>query len=247
MNQNLPKLGIIGYGAMGKALEEIAKRKGFEITAIYDIANPLTENDSMNFDVAVDFSTSDAVLENIKILAKKRKNLVIGTTGWYDQIDKVKQIAENSNIGVVWGSNFSIGMQFFFRITQRAAMLMKRLDEFEVGIIEIHHKMKKDSPSGTSINLTKFFINELFRYDGYTSDPNEAISDFKKIPISSLRLADVFGDHIIKIDSPYETIELKHSAKNRNGFALGALEAANWINRKQGFYSFNDVLTSYWS
>jgi 4-hydroxy-tetrahydrodipicolinate reductase len=247
MNQNQPKLGLIGYGSMGKALEEIAKRKGFEISAIYDIANPLTENDPMDFDVAVDFSSSNAVLDNIKILATKRKNLVIGTTGWYDQLDQVKQIAENSNIGVVWGSNFSIGMQFFFRIAQRAAMLMKRLDDFEVGLVEIHHKFKKDAPSGTSINLAKLFINELFRYDGFTADPNVAISDFKKIPIASLRLADVFGDHIVKIDTPYEAIELKHSAKNRNGFALGALEAAHWINRKQGFYSFNDVLTSYWS
>ncbi len=245
-NQNMPNIAIIGYGSMGKTLEEIAIKKGYTISKIYDIDNPLTEDDPMNFDVAIDFSNASAVLNNIKTLSKKRKNLILGTTGWYEQMEEIRQIADNANIGVVWGSNFSIGMQFFYRITQRAAVLMKKLDEYEIGIIETHHKLKKDAPSGTSINLAKFFINELFQYDGYSSNPNDVIGNGKKLHIASLRLGDVIGEHTVKIDSPYETIELVHKAKNRKGFALGALEAARWINHKQGFYSFNDVLSSYW-
>ena len=247
MTENLPKIAIVGYGSMGKVLEEIAKRKGYPITAIYDIDKPLQSDTNLDFDVAIDFSTPDSFMENINYLASKRKNIVIGTTGWYDKMDEIRTITDKSNIGVVWGSNFSMGMQFFFRIVQRAAILMKKLDEFDVGIIETHHKRKQDAPSGTSISLAKYFLNELFTYDGYSTNPDECVHDPKKIPITSLRLGDVYGEHTVKIDSPYETIELKHIAKNRSGLAMGALEAAKWINHKQGFYSFNDILSSYWS
>jgi len=241
-----PTIALIGYGSMGHILENVCKSKNIKIAQIYDLDNPLEKDDKLDFDVAIDFSESNAVIPNLKYLASKRKNLVIGTTGWYDQVEKAKKITESNNIGVVWGSNFSMGMQFFFRIVQRAAILMKKLDEFEVGIIEVHHNKKKDAPSGTSQSLAKFFINELFKYDGISNDPSECINDHKKLPITSLRLGDVFGEHIVKIDTPYEVIELKHEAKNRNGFANGALEAARWINKKQGFYNFNDILSSYW-
>lgn len=245
-NNDYPLIAIIGYGSMGHTLENVCKSKGVSIAKIYDIDNPLNQDDKLNFDVAIDFSEPSAVIPNLQYLASNRKNVVIGTTGWYEKVDEVKKIAENAGIGVVWGSNFSMGMQFFFRIIQKTSILMKKLEEFEVGIIETHHKNKKDAPSGTSLALSKFFINELFKYDGTSTNPEECVKDHKKLPITSLRLGDVFGEHIVKIDTPYDVIELKHEAKNRNGFANGALEAAKWVNKKQGFYNFNDILSSYW-
>lgn len=243
---NYPSIAIIGYGSMGHTLENVCKSKSVSIAKIYDIDNPLEKDDKLDFDVAIDFSEPNAVFPNLEYLASKRKNVVIGTTGWYERVDEAKKITESNGIGVVWGSNFSMGMQFFFRIIQKTAILMKKLDEFEVGIIETHHNKKKDAPSGTSIALSKFFINELFKYNGTSTNPGECVNDHKKLPITSLRLGDVFGEHIVKIDTPYEVIELKHEAKNRNGFAHGALEAARWVNKKQGFYNFNDILSSYW-
>ncbi len=245
-SKDYPSIAIIGYGSMGHTLESVCKSKGIQIAQIYDVDNTLEQDIKLDFDVAIDFSEPNAVIPNLEYLASKRKNVVIGTTGWYDKIDEVKKITESNGIGVVWGSNFSMGMQFFFRIIQKTAILMKKLDEFEVGIIETHHNNKKDAPSGTSIALSKFFINELFKYDGISTDPNECTKDHKKLPITSLRLGDVFGEHIVKIDTPYDVIELKHEAKNRSGFANGALEAARWVNKKQGFYNFTDILSSYW-
>lgn len=246
-NNNYPTIAIVGYGSMGHTLENVCKAKGVQISKIYDLNNPLESDEKLEFDVAIDFSEPKAVLTNLKHLASKRKNVVIGTTGWYDQLDEAKKIAESNGIGVVWGSNFSMGMQFFFRIIQRTAILMKKLDEFDVGIIEVHHNRKVDHPSGTSQALAKYFINELFKYDGWTNNPDESINNPKKLPIASVRLGDVFGEHTVKIDSPYDVIELTHIAKNRNGFANGALEAAKWINKKQGFYNFTDILSSYWA
>jgi 4-hydroxy-tetrahydrodipicolinate reductase len=146
----------------------------------------------------------------------------------------------------VWGSNFSIGMQFFFRVMQKSAEFLKSMPEFEVGITDTHHNRKKDAPSGTAISLAKLFIDENPNYSDYTTDPLESVKDKSKMHISSFRLGNVIGDHTVKIDSPYESIEFTHSAKNRNGFALGVLEAASWIHEKKGFYSFDKVLESMW-
>ena len=247
MNNKIPKIAIIGYGAMGKELESIALEKGFQITNIFEIDNPLSKAPELNFDVALDFSTPESVIENIRILAENRKNIVIGTTGWYDKFDMVRNIIDKYNIGAVWGSNFSIGTQLYLNIIQHLSLLIKRMDNFDIGIEEIHHKHKKDFPSGTSINIAKTFIKELFRYNSYTTDPAEAIQDTKKIPISSLRTGEVVGIHKVILDSEYETLEFAHIAKNRRGFAVGALEAASWINNRTGLYGFEEVISTYWT
>jgi 4-hydroxy-tetrahydrodipicolinate reductase len=247
MNNKIPKIAIIGYGAMGKELESIALEKGFQITNIFEIDNPLSKATELNFDVALDFSTPESVMDNIKILAENRKNIVIGTTGWYDKFDLVRNIIDKYNIGAVWGSNFSIGTQLYLNIIQHLSLLIKRMDNFDIGIEEIHHKHKKDFPSGTSINIAKTFIKELFRYNSYTTNPAEAIQDSKKIPISSLRTGEVVGIHKVILDSEYETLEFSHIAKNRRGFAVGALEAARWVNNRTGFYGFEEVISTYWT
>jgi 4-hydroxy-tetrahydrodipicolinate reductase len=246
MFMDSPRLAIVGYGTMGKTIESLALQKGFEISAIYDIDDPISKDKVLDFDVAIDFTTPTAVLENIHYLAKNKKNIVIGTTGWYDKMDEVRKLAETYDIGILWGSNFSIGMQFFLRVIAKAAKLMNSLDEFEVGINDIHHNRKKDSPSGTAISLANLFIKETDRYNSITLSPEEAVAEKDKLPITALRLGNVVGKHSILIDSPYESIEFVHSAKNRNGFSLGVLEAASWINDKKGFFSFDEVLESKW-
>ena len=247
MNNKIPKIAIIGYGAMGKELESIALEKGFQITDIFEIDNPLEKASELNFDVALDFSTPESVLNNVKILAENKKNIVIGTTGWYDKFEEVRNIIDKHTIGAVWGSNFSIGTQLYLNVMQHLALLIKRIDTFDIGIEEIHHKHKKDFPSGTSINIAKTFIKELFRYNSYTTNPEEAIHDTKKIPISSLRTGEVVGIHKVLLDSEYETLEFSHIAKNRRGFAVGALEAARWINNRTGLYGFEEVISTYWT
>lgn len=247
MNNKIPKIAIIGYGAMGKELESIALEKGFQITNIFEIDNPLSKATNLDFDVALDFSTPESVIDNIKILAENRKNIVIGTTGWYDKFEEVRKIIDKYNIGAVWGSNFSIGTQLYLNIIQHIALLIKRIDTFDIGIEEIHHKHKKDFPSGTSINIAKIFLKELFRYNSFTTNPEEAIRDNKKIPISSLRTGEVVGIHRVLLDSEFETLEISHIAKNRRGFAVGALEAARWINSRTGFYGFEEVISTLWT
>lgn len=241
-----PKIAIVGYGTMGKTIEALALQKEFEISSIYDIDDPVTGDSKLDFDVAIDFTTPDVVFENVQYLAEKGKNIVIGTTGWYNKMDLIAEIASKNNVGIVWGSNFSIGMQFFFRVIRKSAQLLKSLEEFEVGVTDIHHNRKKDAPSGTAISLANFFLEETDRYKSITLSPEEAVLDKSKLHISTLRLGSVIGEHSIKIDSPYESIEFKHSAKNRNGFSLGVLEAANWIKDKKGFYGFDEVLASIW-
>lgn len=241
-----PRIAIVGYGTMGKVIEKLALEKEFEISAIYDINDPLSKDKILDFDVAIDFTTPDVVLENVKYLSKNKKNIVIGTTGWYNNLELVRKLSEKYQNGILWGSNFSIGMQFFFRIIRKSAELLKSLEDFQVGIIETHHNRKKDFPSGTAITLAKSFTNELTKYSDFTTNPSEAVLDKSKLHITSLRLANVIGDHTVKFDSPYESIELTHSAKNREGFASGVLEAANWINDKKGFYSFDEVLAEIW-
>jgi len=238
-----PRLAIVGYGTMGKTIESLALQKGFEISAIYDIDDPISKDKVLDFDVAIDFTTPTAVLENIHYLAKNKKNIVIGTTGWYDKMDEVRKLAETYDIGILWGSNFSIGMQFFLRVIAKAAKLMNSLDEFEVGINE--SSQQKRFTKRTAISLANLLLKKLtVIFDNIS--PEEAVAEKDKLPITALRLGNVVGKHSILIDSPYESIEFVHSAKNRNGFSLGVLEAASWINDKKGFFSFDEVLESKW-
>jgi 4-hydroxy-tetrahydrodipicolinate reductase len=242
-----PRIAIVGYGAMGKAIEQIALENEFEIAATYDIDDPITKDKKLDFDVAIDFTTPDVVMHNIKYLASKKKNIVIGTTGWYSQIEDVKKLAEKYQVGIVWGSNFSIGMQFFFRVIRRSAELLSVLNNFDIGITDIHHTRKKDAPSGTAISLAKLFVQNHPVYKDFSLNPIEVAQDKSKLQISSLRVGNVVGEHTVKIDSPFEEIEFTHSAKNRLGFASGVLEAASWIQNKKGFYGFEQVLESLWN
>jgi 4-hydroxy-tetrahydrodipicolinate reductase len=236
------KIAIIGYGSMGKEVEKAALANKFEITNIFDIDNKISSFEKYEFDVAIDFSLPDAVLSNIQTLAKLNKNCVIGTTGWFAKFEEIKNIVNNSEIGCVYGSNFSIGMNYFFKIIEYSSKLLNKIDGYDIMLHEVHHNRKKDSPSGTANTLADIILKEYSKKDSINPDKIEGKILENQLHVSSSRVGEVTGFHTVWIDSLADTIELTHRAKNRSGFALGALEAAKWINNKKGFFDFKDCL-----
>ena len=236
------KLAIVGYGAMGKEIENIAIEKNIVISNIFDIDRPIKENEEYDFDVAIEFSSPNVVLDNIKLLAQKKKNIVIGTTGWLDKISIVKKYAIENDIGIVWSSNFSIGMQIFFKIVNEASKLINKFEQYDSFISEKHHRNKIDSPSGTAISLANIMLSNLQSKDKILTENINRKINSNELQITSIRGGNIFGEHSIYFDSEVDTIELKHNAKTRKGFANGAILGANFIYNKKGVYNFEDIL-----
>lgn len=225
----MPKLAIVGYGKMGRLLEQFAPEYGFSIELKRDPfiwPGPLVASDFQGIDVAVDFSAPEAVLPNVQTIAGSGVNLVIGTTGWLDRMDAVKRAVEQNGIGLVWSPNFSIGVKVFFSLVAEAARLLADQTEYGAWAWEIHHAAKKDAPSGTLLKLV-----EEMKKAGYS----------RPIDVSSNRAGMVPGTHEIGFDSAADTITLHHIARSREGFARGALKAAQWVVGKKGFYEFGDI------
>lgn len=246
MKDNLPKIALIGYGTMGKEIEKAAKDNGFIISAKFDIDNPLSESTQYDFDVAIDFSIPSAVCDNVRILANKGINIVIGATGWYDSMPIIKNIVEEKKIGVLWGANFAIGMNIFMKVTQVAAKLINLTPGYDVFINEIHHRRKKDSPSGSALVLGDIIMKEFEPKKSLLFGNTEGVISPDSLQITSNRAGDILGIHSVHIESLADSIELKHTAKNRDGFAAGALLAAAWIHQKKGIFSFDDILDQMW-
>jgi len=225
------KIALLGYGKMGRLVEEIAIREGLEIGAKLDIADNskgsgITTDSMANVDVALDFSQPDAVLHNVEAASKLGVNLVVGTTGWADSRSQVERIVLESGIGLVHASNFSVGMNLFFEVVSHAARVIGKVPQYDPYLAEEHHKAKKDAPSGTALNLL-----ELLR--PYLNGPPPAVA--------VIRAGSIPGNHTVGFDSEADTIVLEHRARNRQGFAEGAVLAARWVAGKKGFFDFRDV------
>jgi 4-hydroxy-tetrahydrodipicolinate reductase len=226
------RLAIIGYGKMGKLVEHLAPEYGFEVALKLDIENNanfegLTPENFLDIDAAVDFSNPHACVRNAEAVAALGVNLVIGTTGWHEQIDAVRAAVERNGTGAVWSPNFSIGVNVFMRVVAEAARLLAEQPEYGAWAWEIHHSTKKDSPSGTLHKLA-----HGMRKAGYE----------RTIDVASNRAGAHPGTHEIGFDSPADTITLRHSARSREGFARGALKAAKWIIGKKGFHEFSEIV-----
>lgn len=234
-------LALIGYGKMGKMIESLIDPKEFNIVGIYDIANPPIEHLKDKPDVLIEFTEPRSVFDNIKFAAKKKLNMVCGTTGWYDRIDEVKKIVEKEKIGFIYASNFSVGVNLFFQIVNYSAKLIDKYKQYNIGVEETHHTTKLDKPSGTAIRIAEYLIREISRKQRHVSDSASPLE--KEINILSRRIADVVGNHKVLFDSAADTITLEHNAKSRRGFAEGALMAARFIHYKKGFYKFEDVFS----
>ena len=220
----MPNLAILGYGKMGRLIDQLAPEYGFTVTARIDIGRdePLS-----GADVAVEFSIPSSVLDNIRKVSAHRIPIVVGTTGWLAHLAEAKSIIEQNGSALIWSPNFSIGVNVFTRLVAEAARLLKDEKEYGTWAWEIHHITKKDAPSGTLLKLV-----EAMKAAGFS----------RPIDTSSSRAGAHPGTHEIGFDSAADTITLRHAARSREGFARGALKAAQWISGRKGFYEFSDAL-----
>ena len=243
-------ISIIGYGKMGHEIERIAKSKGIAVKSIIDpndknATHKVINNMSMqNVDVCIEFTNLDAAIENIKKISKFKKNVVVGTTGWYNKIDEVRDIVKKNNIGLIYSSNFSVGVNIFFKIIESASKMMNNLINYDVYGYELHHNKKIDSPSGTAKNIGEILIKNIRRKNKLVFDKVDRKIEPNELHFASVRAGSIPGTHVVGFDSNADTIELKHIARNRKGFALGALTAAEWIQNKKGFYTIDDMTNS---
>ena len=230
------KVGLIGYGKMGKAIEEIVLERGHEV--VLKISHTPTADELKNVDVAIEFSRPEYAFENLKVLLENNIPTICGTTGWLDQKPEIEKITAENNTAFLYASNFSLGVNLFFELNQQLAKMMNKYrNEYNIHLEEIHHTQKLDAPSGTAITIAEGIINQT-SYDNWSMEQDgETI-----IPIEAKRIEDVPGTHIVKYTSSVDTIEISHTAHNRKGFALGAVIAAEWIADKHGIFTMKDVL-----
>ncbi|MGJ1264150.1 4-hydroxy-tetrahydrodipicolinate reductase [Sphingobacterium spiritivorum] len=241
------KIVLLGYGKMGQLIEKFAQKRGHEVILVVDQHNreTLTAQDIQDADVAIDFSVPSGALENISLCFEASVPLVVGTTGWYDHLDEVKDICLETDQSLLYGSNFSIGVNIFFHINKMLAKAIQPYHQYDVQVEEIHHVHKLDAPSGTAITIAEGilnnsdikqqWVNELVDDgDGIIPKPNELL-------IESLRIEEVPGTHTVLYSSEVDQIEFKHTAHNREGFALGAVIAAEWLQGKKGFYQVTEM------
>lgn len=232
---------ILGYGKMGKAIEEIAEERGHSIPHKINIHNTqaLKFIDSQSVDVAIEFSQPDSALENIKYCLERGIPVVSGTTGWLDKKNEADELCKKYNGALFYASNFSLGVNLFFRLNEILASMMEKQIMYRVDITEIHHTEKLDAPSGTAITLADGLIRELSAKKRWL---NEASEEAEVVPIISKREPGVPGTHIIKYISDADEIEIKHTAKSRTGFAMGAVLVSEWIIGKKGVFSMKDFM-----
>ncbi len=240
------KIGIIGFGRMGQTIARLTKDKNFEISCVFDVKNVginvgnfigteskvtisnIADLDKIlkqtNLDVVIDFSNASACIENLKIVAKNKINAVIGTTGFNEkEKEELKKIIKVSNIGAVISPNISVGVNIFWKLIEDAGNL---LNDYDAEIVEAHHITKKDKPSGTALKM-KEILEKIYE---------------KEIPVHSIRIGGIVGEHTVMFGNPEEVIEIKHTAISRDTFAMGALRATEFINKKKGIYNMKDVI-----
>ena len=226
------RLLIVGYGRMGKLVDQLSGSYGFDVAGRLDIDNNrgglgITKEQMRGVDVAIDFSTADAISDNLPRLAEHGVNLVVGTTGWLDQEEAMRKLAADAGIGVVAAANFSLGVNLFLALSARAAELFRSREEFGAWIHETHHAAKLDAPSGTALAM-----KHSMTQSGYTGT----------VDVSSSRVGSAPGTHTVGFDGPVETVTLTHTTRDRSTFARGALEAARWVRGRQGWFSMHDVI-----
>ncbi|MBT8181097.1 MAG: 4-hydroxy-tetrahydrodipicolinate reductase [Eudoraea sp.] len=229
------KIGLFGYGKMGKMIEKIAIQRNHSIIAKIDVDTK--EIDYSAMDMAIDFSSPEAAFNNIKGCLERNIPIISGTTGWLNDYEKIISYCKKKNGAFIYASNFSLGVNLFFQLNSYLAKMMNNLPDYKVSIEEIHHLQKLDAPSGTAISLAEDIIDNS-AYEGWLLEKSQD----QNIPIISKRIADEYGTHIVSYENEVDEIVIKHKAHNREGFALGAIVAAEWLNGKKGVFSMKDVL-----
>lgn len=235
-------LVLVGYGRMGRAVEAVALERGHRVAARIGRDDEIPVGPWSGADVAVEFTHPDAAVENVQRLAASGLDVVVGTTGWYERLDEVRTAAETTGVGVVYAPNFSLGVQLLFRTARTLGRLVDRLDEYDVHLHEVHHRHKVDHPSGTARTLAEIVLGAVGRKERWTDRPPEGPADPATLQVSSVRVGEVPGTHVLGVDGPDDRLELRHEARSRSGFARGAVVAAEWIRGRSGLYTLDDVL-----
>jgi 4-hydroxy-tetrahydrodipicolinate reductase len=229
------KIALLGYGKMGKVIEKVALSRGHQIVLRKTSSSSFEGLE--NADVAIDFSIPDAAVGNIRSCFDTNVPVICGTTGWLSQYEEMVTLCKVKNGAMIYGSNFSLGVNLFFEMNTYLAKLMSKFDQYKVRMEEIHHTQKLDSPSGTAITLA----NDIIQQSQYTNWVLQN-AHLNEVLIDAQRIENVPGTHTVIYDSEIDSIEIKHTAHNREGFALGAVIAAEWIIGKKGVFSMKDVL-----
>ena len=229
---------LLGYGKMGKTIEKVALGRGHKISARIDIDNA-TDFETASGDVAIEFSHPDAAFDNVKKCIEKRLPVVCGTTGWLDRKTEIETLCKQNNSAFFYASNYSLGVNIFFKVNEYIARMMNNLPEYEIEMDEIHHTEKKDAPSGTAITLAEGIINNVKRKKKWVNRKTGRPED---LFIESFRIDQVPGTHVVKYESPIDDIEIKHIAHSREGFAKGAVMVAEWLKDKHGIFTMDDFL-----
>jgi 4-hydroxy-tetrahydrodipicolinate reductase len=233
------KILLLGYGKMGQAVERIALERGHQITARINESNKGDLLRAEKPDVAIEFSQPQAAFENIKFCLENNIPVACGTTGWLERRTEIEKLTQECNGTFFYASNFSVGVNIFFRLNEFLATLVKSFSEYEVSIDEIHHTEKKDAPSGTAITLAQGIMKHFTQKKKWVNEPTE---DASELAISSFRIAHVPGTHLVKYASEIDDIEIRHTAHSREGFARGAVMVAEWLPGKKGVLGMNDFL-----
>jgi len=239
------KIALLGYGKMGKEIEIIAQEKSHIIVARIDNDKDweLYKEDLNLADIAIDFSTPETVKDNIIRCFKLGLPVVVGTTGWYKEMETIKKDCLANNASMLWASNFSIGMNIFFKINTLLAEMTAKFPEYKAQIHEIHHTQKLDAPSGTAISIANGILEKNESFKSWELFENLETRSSNILPITYSREGQVPGTHIVTYQSEIDAITIKHEAKSRKGFAAGAVLAAEWLMGRTGFFSMNDVMS----
>jgi 4-hydroxy-tetrahydrodipicolinate reductase len=249
------KIALFGYGKMGKEIEQVALQRGHEIALKIDVnnINSITKDDLKKCDAAIEFSTPASALSNMKKCFDAGTPVVVGTTGWYDKLEDVKKICTEKGGCLFYASNFSIGVNIFFKVNEYLARMMNNYSDYDISMEEIHHVHKLDAPSGTAISLANQIISNLSRKKNWVASPlnsspqgEGSFASAKILPdtfeIISKRIDEVPGTHSVKYFSSIDDIEIKHTAHNRRGFATGAVLATEFVKGKKGVFGMNDLM-----
>jgi len=249
------RIALIGYGKMGMMVEQIAKAQGHTIDAIVDpfatnapagmmISKNVKEANFDSINAAIEFTQPDTAISNIIALAERKIPTIVGTTGWHEDMNKVKSAIEEADSSLFWASNFSIGVNMFFQIAWHAAKLVNKFSEYDAAGFEIHHNMKKDSPSGTAKILAEGVLSMIDRKTKIVWETMNRKPEAEELHFPSLRMGNVPGTHSLFFDSPADTIEITHTARSREGFASGAVRAAEWLTaeKRTGVFTISDMM-----
>jgi len=245
-SSNPLRLALLGYGKMGRAVETAALERGHSIAAIIDPAQGEAYSDELarsGAQVAIDFTTGSAVIDNVREMASAGLDLVVGTTGWDDRVAEAHRIVKGSEIGMIHSPNFAIGVHIFRKVVELAASLVDQVGLYDVGVSESHHQQKLDTPSGTAIHIAEAILVRMRAKDDWEKGPPHGASDPGRLYVSSTRSGEIPGTHVVSFEGPLDRIYLKHEALDRSVFAQGAVIAAEWVHGRRGMFTIDDFFS----